>query len=337
VPYERAQQPEIEGQMQIRRPGEGPAGAAGARITRRGRLAAVAAALLVLVGGLVAAVSFGSGSGSDTGQRSPGSARPSPPPPPPWDRSPSSIAAVGDSITQGFDACNLLADCAKASWVTGTDPAVESVAQRLIDDAPSRRSWNFAVSGSVMADLPAQMERAARRDPDLVTVLAGANDACRPTPAQMTPTADFRAGFREALATLRRARPKAYVYVASVPNLKRLWSQGRGDAWGEQVWKLGICQSMLRDPRSTTAAAEQRRQEVHERVIAYNAALSAECAKMARCRYDGGAVFDYRFTRTELSRWDWFHPSKAGQRKLADLAYRGITARRPPQADRTSR
>ncbi|MFC4493124.1 SGNH/GDSL hydrolase family protein [Streptomyces ovatisporus] len=317
--------------MPKRGPGAGPERAAGGRITRRGRLAVLAAFTLALIGGLVVAVSFGSGSGSDTGQRAPGSARPSPSPTPPWDRSPSSIAAVGDSITQGFDACNLLADCAKASWVTGTDSAVESLAQRLIDDAPSRRSWNFAVSGSVMADLPAQMERAAQRDPELVTVLAGANDACRPTPDQMTPAAEFRAGFREALSTLRQAHPKAYVYVASVPNLKRLWSQGREDA--EQVWGLGICQSMLRDPKSTTPAAEERRQRVHERVIAYNTALEAECAKMPRCRYDGGAVFDYRFTKTELSRWDWFHPSKAGQRKLADLAYRGITAPRPPQPD----
>ena len=48
---------------------------------------------------------------------------------------------------------------------------------------------------------------------------------------------------------------------------------------------------------------------------------------MLRCRYDGGALFEYRFTKAELSRWDWFHPSKQGQRKLAELAYRGITAR----------
>lgn len=310
----------------------GPLGGAAGRITRRGRLTAVAAFVLVLLAGVVLAYSLGSGSGSDTQQRTPGSARPSPSPPPPWDRSPSSIAAVGDSITQGFDACSLLADCARASWVTGSDPAVRSLAQRLIDDEPARRSWNYAVSGSVMADVPAQMERAARRKPALVTVLAGANDACRPTPRQMTPAADFRADFRAALSTLRRAQPKTHVYVASVPNLLRLWSQGRGDAWGEQVWGLGICQSMLRDPQSMTPAAKARRQEVHERVIAYNRALEEECAKMPRCRYDGGAVFDYRFTRAELSRWDWFHPSRAGQRKLAEIAYRVITASRPPSS-----
>src|SRR5690606_11990814 len=136
-------------------------------------------------------------------------------------------------------------------WVTGGDPAVRSLARRLLGGKAAEKSWNHAASGSVMADVPAQMARAARRKPDLVTVLAGANDACRPTPRQMTPVADFRADFRAALTALRRAHPEGHVYVTSVPNLLRLWSQGRGDAWGEQVWGLGICQSMLRDPQST--------------------------------------------------------------------------------------
>lgn len=305
----------------------GAAGAGGVRITRRGRAVALAALAVVLIGGIALAVLLGGGSGSLTGERPDESARPSPSPTPEWDRDPSSIAAVGDSITQGFDACSLLEDCARASWVTGTDSAVRSLASRLIGEAPSKNSWNYAVSGSVMADLPSQMERAARRGPELVTVLAGANDACRSTPGRMTPVEDFRADFSEALRTLRQARPKTQVYVASVPNLMRLWEQGRGDAWGEQVWGLGICQSMLRDPQSMSQAAQARRQKVHERVVSYNTVLQEECAKSPRCRYDGGAVFRYRFTKNELSRWDWFHPSKAGQRKLADLAYRGITAR----------
>lgn len=303
------------------------------RITRRGRVVGVVAVALLLIGGLALAAACVSGSGDTTGERPPGAARPSPSPTPPWDRHPDSIAAVGDSITQGFDACSLLADCARASWVTGTDASVRSLAARLIDDRPSRHSWNYAVSGSVMADLPSQMERAARKRPELVTVLAGANDACRPTVEQMTPVAELRADFRAALRTLHEARPRTQVYVASLPDLKRLWSQGRGDPWGERVWGLGICQSMLRDPQSTTPAAQERRRQVQERVVAYNSVLEEECGRLLRCRYDGGAVFRYRFTKTEVSRWDWFHPSKAGQRKLAELAYRGITARHPARTD----
>lgn len=318
--------------MPDRRGATGRGRGTGVRMTRRGRAVAVTSAALLLTGGLAVAAACGSGSGGTTGERPPGAARPSPSPTPLWDRHPDSLAAVGDSITRGFDACSLLADCARVSWATGTDASVRSLAQRLIKDAAGRHSWNFAVSGALMTDLPGQMERAARKRPELVTVLAGGNDACRPTVAQMTPVVEFRAGFRTALRTLHKARPKTQMYISSVPNLKRLWSQGQADPWGEQVWGLGICQSMLRDPKSNSPAATKRRQAVHERVIAYNTALREECGKFARCRYDGGAVFRYRFTKKELSRWDWFHPSRAGQRALAELAYRGITARRAERA-----
>ncbi len=57
-----------------------------------------------------------------------------------------------------------------------------------------------------------------------MTVMAGANDACRATAAAMTPVADFRAQFEEALRTLRTELPRTQVYVASIPDLKRLWS-----------------------------------------------------------------------------------------------------------------
>ncbi|MCF6524758.1 SGNH/GDSL hydrolase family protein [Streptomyces sp. JJ36] len=250
-------------------------------------------------------------------------ARPSPTPS--WDRSPDSLAAVGDSITRAFDACSLLADCPGASWATGTDPEIDSLAARLLDD-PAKRSWNFAESGALMADLPDQMERAARKAPELVTVMAGGNDACRPTVDAMTPVADFRAQLRRALRVLRREAPGTQVYVASVPNLRRLWSEGRKNPLGRRIWDLGICQSMLRDPQATGRAATQRRSLVHTRVLAYNRVLEEVCATDEKCRYDGGAVFGFRFTEEELSRWDWFHPSREGQRELAELAYRRITA-----------
>lgn len=100
---------------------------------------------------------------------------------PRWNTAPASIAAVGDSITRGFDACSVLADCPEVSWATGNDPAVRSLATRLLGDAEApARSWNYAVTGSRMADLPAQLAGAAAHKPDLVTVMVGSNDACRP-------------------------------------------------------------------------------------------------------------------------------------------------------------
>jgi lysophospholipase L1-like esterase len=240
------------------------------------------------------------------------------------------MAAVGDSITRGFDACSVLSDCPEVSWATGSDPGVDSLAVRLLGTAgAAERSWNYAVTGARMADLPGQMEQAVARKPELVTVMAGANDACRSSASAMTPVADFRAEFRKAMDTLRRALPRTQVYVSSVPDLKRLWSQGRGSPLGKQVWKLGICPSMLGDADSLGSAATLRRGQVQDRVKAYNQVLREVCAKDRRCRFDGNAVFDYRFGTDQLSHWDWFHPSVDGQARLAEIAYRTVTAREP--------
>ncbi|MFI9004860.1 SGNH/GDSL hydrolase family protein [Streptomyces sp. NPDC053541] len=253
-------------------------------------------------------------------------ARPAPRPTPVWDVSPGSLAAVGDSITRAFDACTVLADCPEVSWATGTDAGVNSLALRLLGPAGvAGRSWNLARTGARMAELPEQMTAAAARRPELVTVMMGANDACRATPAEMTPVAAFRASFEAALARLRAGAPKAQVYVSSLPDLRRLWETGRVSPMAGRVWQLGVCGAMLRDPADVSPAAERRRTAVRDRVVAYNEVLAEVCAKDARCRYDGGAVFGFRFGGAQLSPWDFFHPSRDGQARLAELAYRGIT------------
>ncbi|TVZ86708.1 SGNH/GDSL hydrolase family protein [Streptomyces sp. BK340] len=291
----------------------------------RAALAVVAAAVLSTAG----CDAFGGG-GDGTKDSGASVSRPSPRPTPVWNRSPDSIAAVGDSITRGFDACTVLSDCPEVSWATGSDATVDSLAVRLLGvTGAAERSWNYAVTGARMSDLPEQVAQAATRAPQLVTVMIGANDACRSSARAMTSVASFRTDFEESLATLRAALPKTQVYVASVPNLKRLWSQGRTNPLGKQVWKLGICPSMLGDADDLTVRATLRRDKVQKRVEAYNAVLKDVCAKDRRCRFDRNAVFDYRFDTEQLSHWDWFHPSRNGQARLAEIAYRTVTAERP--------
>ncbi|MEU8518290.1 SGNH/GDSL hydrolase family protein [Streptomyces sp. NBC_01216] len=287
---------------------------------------AAVAAVLLCVGAL---------SGCESGSRGASApsrpAAPEPSPAPVWDASPSSVAAVGDSITRAFDACGVLTDCPEASWATGTDAAVDSLALRLLGTRRmAANSWNLARSGARMAELPAQMTRAAAHKPELVTVMMGANDACRESPELMTPVEEFRASFATAMARLRATAPTAQVYVASVPDLRRLWSTGRVSPMGRQVWKLGICASMLAGAEDLSAPAERRRATVRDRVVAYNGALKEVCADDPRCRYDGGAVFDFRFDGGQLSPWDWFHPSRDGQARLAEIAHRQVTAVEPP-------
>ncbi|WP_435245586.1 SGNH/GDSL hydrolase family protein [Streptomyces sp. NRRL F-5630] len=244
-----------------------------------------------------------------------------------WDRHPSSVAAVGDSITRGFDACSVLADCPAVSWSTGTEKDVHSLAWRLLGGKDVEdHAWNLAKSGARVEALPEQMKAAAKHRPALVTVLIGANDACRSTVDAMTPVAEYRADIEKALDTLHERAPDARVYFSSIPDLKRLWELGRTSDLGKEVWKLGICPSMLSDPDALDKAATERRDKVEQRVNEYNKAVQEICAKDKLCRDDGGAANATRFTAGQLSRWDWFHPSRAGQATLARIAYERITA-----------
>ena len=282
--------------------------------------------------GVAVAVLAATVTGCDSAEPGPGSERTPKAAAPRWNTAPASVAAVGDSITRGFDACSVLADCPEVSWATGSDPAVRSLAARLLGEAEvPARSWNYAVTGSRMADLPGQLAAAAEHKPGLVTVMVGSNDACRPTASSMTPVAEFRAGFEQALKELRAASPASQVYVSSVPDLQRLWEQGKDSPMVRQVWKLGICQSMLAEPLSGAEGAAARREKVRARVVEYNEALREVCAKDELCRYDGGAVFQYPFSAEQLSRWDWFHPGKDGQARLAELAHRQVTSAEPPR------
>ncbi|MEV6108840.1 GDSL-type esterase/lipase family protein [Streptomyces sp. NPDC051940] len=242
---------------------------------------------------------------------------------PQWDTSPGSLAALGDSITRGFDACDALADCPEVSWATGTSGDVDSVAARL--GTPANRVWNFARTGAQMDDLPAQTDEAIARKPELVTILMGANDACVTTPTAMTSVGTYRQTFASVLAELRQRLPKTQVYVSSVPNLERLWKVGHNNEMTRRIWSLGICQSMLKSPVSFDPQTVNRRTAVLDRVRAYNEALRTECAKHPLCRYDEGATFTFAFTPSHLSKWDYFHPNKSGQGELAELAYDRIT------------
>ncbi|MFJ4845007.1 MULTISPECIES: SGNH/GDSL hydrolase family protein [unclassified Streptomyces] len=287
---------------------------------RRGVRGATAALTGLLTTALVTACSVGGTGATAAAESAAASPRPSASAALDWNTRPASLAALGDSITRGFDACGVLTDCPELSWATGSGASVTSVAGRLLT-RPAARSWNLAASGARMADLPAQAERAVALRPQQVMILMGANDACAPSTARMTPVDAYRRDFAAALRTLHRGLPEAQVFVASVPDLLRLWDVGRRNALGRQIWKLGLCPSMLADPEATNAAANARRQAVRERVIAYNGVLAQECARWEHCRSDGGAVFDYRFTEAELSPWDWFHPSARGQSRLAGIVY----------------
>ncbi len=235
---------------------------------------------------------------------------------------PSSIAALGDSITRAYAVCDVGGDCPEASWSTGTVQNLRSHYQRL---AASRRTsdvHNLAVSGATVAGLDAQARHAVAARVEYVTVLIGANDACAPSEDAMTPVEQFESDFRRAMTTLADGLPQARILVVSVQDLGRLWRVGKADATVRTTWeRLGICQSMLADPLSTSQASEARRGRVRQRVVDYNRVMAAACGEHATCRWDRDAVFNYEFSLDMVSPRDYWHPSLLGQRTLAEVSW----------------
>lgn len=234
---------------------------------------------------------------------------------------PEVMAALGDSISTGFNACGWYVSCKARSWSTGDNQLVDSHYLRLstLSGTLQTHNLNFAAPGSTSADLLGQVRKAVEAKADYVTILVGAQDACTRTEQAMTPVETYRRRLDAALAELRSGVPGARVFIASIPDLRRLWHVGKTNPIARTFWTVGrICQSMLARPDSTKRADAERRDRVRARVIAYNREAAEACTAFGPgCDTDEGAVFDYPFTLGQVSKWDFFHPNTAGQRVLA--------------------
>ena len=238
---------------------------------------------------------------------------------------PNSMASMGDSITRAYNTgSTAFIDAPANSWSTGTSTTVNSLYSRIlaVNSTMSGKNYNNAVTGAKMTDLVGQVTRTNSQNVEYVTILLGANDACTSSESTMTSVANYRSQFETAMKNLTTGSPNAKIYVMSVPNVYNLWSVLKGNASARATWSLlGICQSMLANPTSTKQTDANRRERVLQRVKDYNTQLAEVCALYTQCRFDNNAVFNTTFLASHVSTRDYFHPSVAGQAKLAQVAW----------------
>jgi len=239
-----------------------------------------------------------------------------------------SLAVVGDSMTLAATACGTPEACVEASWAVGTDPAVDSIADRLAQLEGSRPEVDaIAKLGARASWARSAVDTLADSPPDIVLVLLGANDACAASMSEVTPAPDFAADYLAVLTTIREVAPDARVVAYSVPDLLRLWELGRGDAETVEAWeKSPSCRSLLAAADSDATADAERRAEIGALVTDYNLAIEAACAATAGCTTDQGAVHATRFEAADISSLDHFHASRAGQARLAASAWPAVEA-----------
>lgn len=156
---------------------------------------------------------------------------------------PSTVAVLGDSISQGTGANgpgspggSLGAPRLSASWATGDHPGLDSYSQRLsVVRGSAVEAVNLSANGATVRDHLVSQTREVPQGADLVLIEMGGNDVCRPSEDQMTTVEEFRQQVRESLEWLRTNRPDTLVMIASIPDIYSLWyvrgAPHRGEQW----------------------------------------------------------------------------------------------------------
>jgi len=176
---------------------------------------------------------------------------------------PVSIAVLGDSISQGTGSDDGGATVSvqdggigdprpRNSWATGDWPGLDSYLQRVraLPGGAGTVGLNLSANGANMRNDFLAQAQSVPAGTGLVLVEMGGNDLCRPTEAEMTSVADFRAQLRAGLTWLQQNRPETLVTAHSVPDIYNLWYL-RGAAHKDEyfgVWPFG---STAAGPRAT--------------------------------------------------------------------------------------
>lgn len=253
---------------------------------------------------------------------------------------PASVGVLGDSISAATGADGRRfgdslfplpgSERPNRSWATGDQYSdLQSVFQRTRALRPGQATSraNLSVNGARSRDILGQVQ-GSPTDLGYILIQIGGNDLCRPTVEQMTPIEEYRDDVDAALQWIDEHRPDAIVQINSVPDIWRLWDLRRTNAIAVTFWAAGLipCQSLLSNPTSFDDDDVARRAAVRERSLAYNDELRDVCEQYLRCRYDDDATWLFsndpaEFVNSDISNQDHFHPSYAGQVKLARVSW----------------
>jgi hypothetical protein len=103
----------------------------------------------------------------------------------------------------------------------------------------------------------------------------------------------------------------------------RTWEIAKDVPAARTAWASfqNFCATVTANPLVTDQANTDRRQRVRQRESDFNAALATVCAQFSNCRFDDDAVFNWKYSLSDLSTLDYFHPSYAWQTGLGALTY----------------
>ena len=259
-------------------------------------------------------------------------------------RVPKRLSSVGDSITEAinaeeFNIFQIVTPNHWASYVNGYRgfwewllgrTNVNSHNQRITSKYGSSGRKNFmqGVSGADSYDVPPQTAQSVANAADYVTVFMGHNDVCQSSFSDIPTDAEFEANIRAGFENLRGGLPNgATIYTLAIVDVYKLWQLGPqlSGAFGiscEVIWATTLldifpCGTMLNPLNS-----EADRQYTRSRNAAFNVILEDLVAEyQANDPHHHWEWTDLTattsFVPSEVSPYDCFHPSAAGQKRLS--------------------
>ena len=245
---------------------------------------------------------------------------------------PTAMVVLGADTAAGFgaDASHPFSEAKANSWAGGANPAVKSVYSRLVGRAPALRGHvvNLAGhddAGQELDDLARQVRSAValRRKPELAVIqVLERSIKCDGTE---TDFGAYGAKFAAALDALAAGLPNAKIFVVGQwGSLASYVRALRSLPLNVQLKHAGKKPCQLVD--ATAARVTPQRIAYVSRIVAgRQAQLKAACARIARCRYDGGTVGRVALSAADVSEWQWT-PSASGQAKIAAAAWTAMAA-----------
>lgn len=233
---------------------------------------------------------------------------------------PEGVIAVGHSGMTGFqsDPERPGENVVENSWATGSNPAVNSVYQRLVAVRPKTqgRVANVSRNGEKADGLEFQVPAALAivPTPALALVMIMDNDIrCDGTDPAHLP--EFRTQVRTAVQSIVKASPKVTVMLASGPGRPADYAKAIATLPTTPVELVGQdpC-AMFSANRKVNTAEVKRLTTILE---SYEAELGRACEGIPQCHTDGGALARHPGDRLEEYGVDLGHPSVVGHQQWA--------------------
>jgi hypothetical protein len=233
------------------------------------------------------------------------------------------LVAIGHSGLTGYlSDLNAGGDARQNSWATGTNPAVDSIYQRLVAALPGDQGQvaNTAVDGSNADALEPEAVNALQTvaHPRLVIIQTIDNDI-RCDGSDKANLKPFGAAVKVALAVIVKASPKTQILVLSQIGRPADYAAAVAHNKSALLHNEGTGPCDVYDPNGHLVLPAVAK--ITGLVEGYEAELKKACATVQQCHFDNGAFARYHDTIGRLVTGNWDHLSVAGHASAAALMW----------------